>query len=492
MADYIILRNNVLVPLSNVSDIDVFNPYNVDLLFFSDGRLRKFIKNNIAYIALFNNLNEFIGYYIEKNFWAFNKNNPKRNISEVERKLLGLPFYFSLPLSEDFLNARVVLAHRDIIINGNVADENVAIKLRTSYKFIPYNIVKPIVEDVNFFYPTDYDLLEVDVASFTSLKPYFIFIVKKKYLGANGLLRELEDGEIDVLADIMYVLDEIFSDIHFTDYLTSKNLIEPFNAHINLPARYSSVIFGQIDPKYHYLYNDEYFALFRLKLIDFRYWLLNYKFDYSQIDINDLSVYIVNIFTIPELSTLSYSFKTNLINNILVNNIWIIGDWAFNKLNEEQAIIKIIRSIANETNGVLNYAEIDSFFDFLGKLYYNSISETLFEILYNSINDTIVLNDDGKGNKGQFVKAVYNLWLESKYNPDHENETIANNAMNLFTYTIETANHEYDDPTIFFPQIDYSKAPYLLGYDSEKFLLWYRDNFTFEFYKNKILAKIDV
>jgi hypothetical protein len=498
MSDLVVLYTGDIVYLSSVSDNDTFDPLNQDLLFFKSGRVRRFKKNGIAYMAIFDEITEeFVSYRSEISFWNYNKANIVENTSSTSYTALGSRFNILdvIAINVDD-NSRVVVAHKKIFPNS--LQNNAEIKYEIEYKFYPYKVAFPIRKFVDLLNPDGYEFISfVPQSVFGALTPYYHFIINKKYLGANGQLRDVDSGgddigEIGVLADVILVLDFVYISSGLINQLNILKLSEPFHKHINLPNRYNNN-YGSIEIEYHSLYDDEYFARFRLGLIEFRYWIIQYKDDYTKIDENALAVYIVNLFSYQELNALSYDTKINLLNKILRDNFWIIGNWGFNKLNEEEAIIKIIRSIASEDlNGNLNYSDIDKFMMFLNSIYDFAEEITLYQVLYDRINDTAFSSDDGKGNKGQLVKTVYNLWLESKFNPQHSVTTIAQNALSYFKYTPFNALWQTEDPTITFPIPDETAAPKIICYESEKILLWYVDNFKFEFYNNKILAKQDI
>lgn len=496
MKDLVVLYTGDIVYLSSISEDEIFDLSNNDLLFFSNGRVRRFKKNGIAYMAIFDeeNNNKFDSYRSEINFWNNNKINKNRTDTAANYTALGDRFNILdiIPINVDS-KANVILAHEEIYPQSLNTQ---GIKTETLYRSIPFGIASPLKETIDlYFIPSlsEYDFVDTTAKSvYPLLTPYYNFIKNKKYLGANGQLRDLTDSETSILTDVIQVFDFIFTQSGFLSHLTTLKLNEPFNKTIDLINRYNHN-YGTIDIKYHTLYNDEYFARLRLGLIEFKYWLIQYKDDYTKINSNDLVVYIVNLFDPVELSYLSYETKTNLLDKILIDNFWVIGNWGFNKLNEEEAILKIIRCIAKEDlDGTLNYSEIDKFMDFLNVIYDFSKKQTLYEVLYDRINDSAFLNDDGKGNKGQLVKIVYNLWSESKFNPQHSVSSIAQNALGLFQYTPYNSRWQSDDPTIIFPILDENAAPMLINYESEKTLLWYIDNFNFEFYKNKIVAKENI
>ncbi|MCV2487662.1 hypothetical protein OD917_22190 [Flavobacterium sp. SH_e] len=498
MKDLVVLASGDIVYLSSISDDETFDPLNNDLLFFSNGWVRRFKKNGIFYMAIFDESNDqFDSYRSEINFWNNNKINESKTYTVASFEALGGIFSILDVLPPKINgNDNVIFAHEMLYPESLETSE---IETETIYRSIPYHLYNSIdpKRQINILQSTspilsDYKIIHAGSKKIIPLlTPYYNFIIDKKYLEVNNQLRDLHDYELDILTDVIQVFDWIFSQTEFLNLLIALKLVEPFNQVINLPNRYNHD-YGIIDSKYHALYNDEYFARLRLGLIQFKYWLIQYNDDYSKINVNDLIVYIVNLFNPIELSYLPYKTKINLLDKILRDNFWIIGNWGVNKLNDEEAILKIIRAIAREeSNGTLNYSEIDDFMDLLNTIFDYNKKLTLYEVLYSRIDDSTLLSDDGKGNKGQLVKVVYNLWSESKFNPQHLVPSIAQNALSHFEYTPYNCRWQFDlnDPEILFPLLDENAAPMIINYESEKILLWYIDNFSFTFYENKILAK---
>lgn len=478
MANLVLMFDRTIVQLSDISDYSTYNPNDNDLLFFSNGTVRRFKKNGYAYVAIFSSIdNHFMGYFLESLFW--NSNNIRKGPEgSASKSNLGQKFTYYEPRN---LDGQVVLAHKVII---PPMDDINNLALNVLYKYVPYSVVAANRNTISL------DNAEYDYENFnlipvsSNLETYYNFIRRKQYLGSDGQLYYLDTSQLSVLWDVVYVLNEIYSDPELLDYFSSKEVQIVFDTHLNLSNRYSNN-FGEIDPLYHNLYNEEYFARFRLQLIKFRYWLLRYKRNYNDIDANNLSVFIIDIFPVIELSYLLYNTKIKLLNLILLNSGWIIGNWFINKFNEEEAIIKLVSCIPyKDSLGKYNYIEIDTFFNYLNEIYdYTSIfPETLFEVLYSAVDDSAFFNDNGTGNLGKFIKVIYDLWLLSKFNPFHQDPIIAENALDIFTYTDYAAN------TAIPPQNASIAAPLILGYQSEKVLLWYKDNFNFKFIENQIMA----
>lgn len=499
MEDAVVLYNGYIVYLSSVSDNETFEPKDANLMFFENGTVMRFKKNNTPYIAIFDSdTDEFVGYYSEKKFWENNTIKRKRTAFDDANELsanyrfnLGdrfddTPIYwFEIPK-----DTRVIMAEK--FVQEFVDQPPPQPKMYYHYRSERYETAKN--KKLNTFFglyelSDDHPLVSSDI--YSPLINYRKFIIDKKFLSVQGDLYDLNSVNITELNDVVFVLTEIFNDASLINYLTEKKFIEPFVKHINLNNRFLPAD-GTIELNYHNIYNSEYFSKLRLKLIEFWYWIVNYREDYSEIDVNDLSVYIVNIFPDIELSGLSFDTKMNLLNMILKDNFWVIGDWYFNELDEEAAIIKIVRAMAREDeNGTPVYSEIDAFFDELNGLYDYSENETLFEKLCSVIDDPIFFSDDGKGSLGQFIFSVYSLWIESKFNPHHDVYETAENALTYFNYTPYSAYSEamIDHPYDVLSYIDKSAAPIQLGYESEKILLWYCDNYVFDFEDSKIVAK---
>lgn len=479
MEDAIMLFDGTVVPLSKVSENTLFDPYNSHLLYFDDytengiqrmGRVKRFKRGPISYMSIFNSdSNLFEGYYNEEKFWKKNYDSLDYNTSVANMASLGFPFEPGIPFQNYDPNMKVYFCVKWISKDGT------NYKLVTHYTYCYYQDVTPTAQ-LNDFTPTG-NILNDPLT--TELNTYGNYITDKKVLLPDGTLGNISES---VLFDILYVWNEIFSDTSLVSYLTNNELVEPFIHHINLSSRYNSN-FGVVDDLYHNLYDGEYFNLLRLRLIELRYWLLNYKEDYSKIEFHEISTIIVNIFPREELSYIPYEVKIELLEKTIAGRFWIKGDWYFNRLNDEEAIVKLVRSF-----GQTQITEVDDFLDYLNSIQDYSKRKTVYQFLYDRINDAILFQDDGSGNRGQFVKSIYLLWLSSKYNPYHIDQTIAESALGYFNYTPFNAQWEYYDDSIpnISKHVDFEASPMLLNYESNKVLWWYMDNSKFEFYLNKI------
>jgi len=475
MEDSIMLVDGRFIKISAVSDNKIFNPLDENMLFLDNGRLLRFRKGSISYIALSKVVdgtitNIFDGYFSERNFWSYNDLKLKKeNSLAAQHEALGLRKdgeFFDYHAEQ---NSNVFFCYRYIEKVNNT------LELVTKYgskerKLLDQNST---INDVSLSYS------RIELAP--EIAAYGIYVIGKKFLGPNGTLYELGDIQKAVLFDILYILNELFKDQLLIDFLEKQKLYEVFQTHLYLYIRYGPIN-SQIDPAYHKLYSEEYFSTLRLNLVEFRYWILQFNQLYYNVDINRLAAYIINIFPTVELSSLKYEVKINLLDKIVKGNLWIIGDWVINDVNEELAVIKVINSMYREENNTPVYTEIDSFMDYLDTRIQYDKYETMFMVLYKKINDGV---SPGKGNTRLLINAIYNLWTQSKYNPNHENAQIAESALTKFNYTPYTAT---DSPTVSPGSIDINAAPLLLGYQSEKILLWYSDNFKFPFFRDKICA----
>ncbi|WP_293785801.1 hypothetical protein [uncultured Pedobacter sp.] len=448
MEDSLKLANNLYVKISAVSDLNYFEPEDSNMVFFDDGTLKRFKKNGKPYLALTDGKGDFVGYFLEKNFWAFNKfTNEVKNEQYALRPSLGLEALFYGYDAEP--NSKVFFSYKFIAREGNT------FKLTTEYGF---KLRKDLGIDSNI--KTIGKLTEISKTVLDDVIAYGNYIIKKKYLTPNGILSPLDDDELEDLFDVLYVLNELFKDNLFIDFLQSNDLYDILEAHVDLPNRYLAPN-NDIDEPYHKLYNQEYFALLRIKLVEFRYWILGFDHEYHKISIDELIVYLINIFPSVELSYLIYNVKYKILKKILLESIWKKGDWYFNKINQEEAIVKIVGLFYTTIGGGVNITEVDKFMDDLQKPL-EPKKETLFEILYKTVDDPVFFSDDGKGNKGQVISTMYKMWLVSKYNPYKDNDEN--------TISTEISYH-----------YDKKEAPILLNYKSSTFLGIKFDDFSFNF-----------
>lgn len=450
MEDSLKLADNLYVKISAVSDLNYFDPEDSNMVFFEDGTLKRFKKSGKAYLALVDSKGYFVGYFLEANFWAFNKfTDVVKNQQYADRPSLGdSALFFGYDAEPD---SKVFFSYKSISRQEDTFQLMIKYGNKSRKDLNKDSDIKTIGE-----------LTKVSTAVLGNINAYGNYIINKKYLTPNGTLSLLDQNDIDELFDILYVLNELFKDNLFIEFLQSVGLFDILEAHIDLPNRYLAPLPNNgIDEPYHKLYNEEYFALLRIKLIEFRYWVLQFNREYHRINIDELIVYLVNIFPAVELSYLLYSVKLKILKKILTEGIWKKGDWYFNKINEEEAIVKIMSLFYTTVGGSINFTEVDKFMDDL-QTSFEPNKETLFEIIYKAVDDPVFFGDDGKGNKGQVISTMYKMWLVSKYNP------YKNNDENTISTEI---SYHYDK----------KEAPILLNYKSSTFLGIKFDDFSFNF-----------
>lgn len=210
----------------------------------------------------------------------------------------------------------------------------------------------------------------------------------------------------------------------------------------------------------------------------------------------------------------------------------------FEKEEEEKFTLRIIESFAYEPT---SQSDRDSFLEWLiSKKQENFLGEiTLYEVLYGqmstswNITETFITFSNWvmetdfvpTNTKGAYVQILYALWQNSKYNPYNELNNIKDNTIGLislsnkaeftqqpatntegylYNYTLETGYETFpssEDTSCanwsqfctlkrFYRQTPYAlqTAPLSIPYESEKIGGIFSDNFTFEFYGEKIKA----
>lgn len=456
MKHFVVMYSGEILNLSDVSDMEIYDPNNVDLMFFKNGRVRRFKKNNKFWMAIFEDVtNKFVGYRNETAFWDNNFVIQSDNSLGVNIEDLGTPY--------PVLNEFEYLANEEdkiILIHKSLYYEVSEFKLRTKYVYIPYN---------QYNNETNYELLytfsnELGLSSF--LETYYNYIVDKKFLNKNT--QTLYFSSYEILRDILQVLHFIYSTSGIINRLNELNFKVVFDKHLDINIRYNNN-YDEIEPKYHNLYDEEYFSRFRLNLIEFKYFLQQYSEDYSKIDEKKLIISIVNVFPVEELKFLSIEKRLEIIELIIENKYWIFGDLFINTLGEQEALIKLINTV-----DIYNQVEVNTFLSYLISKKYPTgntsppYKENLFSILYKKLknyNDTSKLIVELKDNKTRFITAIYALWEESMFNPYRNggfDTTLIDN--NTFDY-----NKNYQHYAI-------------LNYKSEKNKFGiYEDEYKFEF-----------
>jgi hypothetical protein len=365
---------------------------------------------------------------------------------------------------------------------------NVSTHIFTNDSFfsqLPNFISQPFTTDLGIF-----------ISNSQHLSPHYNFYSYYSYVSYNKILRpgdtipsDLSSTEKEYVETITLLFHHLFVLTEFVEKLNEYNyyfLFERYFEIFNFIAADNPVISSD---DYYESFGGNYFHIFYLRLHEFYLWAKGglVFFEY------DMLTRIVGLFDSNVLKHLDYTKKTELLKLILFDNWFVTGRWnpflSENKLTEEEVIVKIIQSIRKEdSNGNLNYDNINDFMDKLNSPPFyepTTNSTTLFQVLYSKVDDDVFFGDDGNGAKGQMIKAIYSLWVDSKYNPS--NPVILENQKIITNYTSYNALWKFDDP-IEADVIDYNAKPLILNYESDKILLWYNDNFEFPFYQNKIIA----
>ncbi|MFK8008662.1 MAG: hypothetical protein AB8H03_20050 [Saprospiraceae bacterium] len=539
MREAIILEDGYIVYLDEISETETFDAEDTDVLFsIKTGRVRRFkgnqgLTNNDYFKALYSvATGKFNGYFPEVEFWE--KETPKKNNNEISGISERDFRYFNLvDWGPNIINNLQTIEQDTKVLSiikemdwqsdndGNLTNVELKIKIK---KFNFKNLASQYPTPENFkvngnrvlyngkalsFDDIDasfdgFDEVEIISPLDSNFLDYSISTQVKEFINPDGTTSFNYYYDVTLITDIVHLFQQLlFDDNELLTYLNTNNLYIPFQRHFDL-VRAS---FFATDPiiteqEYYSTFTREYFSLMRLRLIEFKEWVDAIAFKPNFLFTNILSlpkkidfvVRIVSLFSHLELSKLSYLTKTQLLEDMIKNNYWLKGNWNpfFSGLNltEEEVVVKIVQSISSEDdNGNLNHNEINDFLDMLSKppSFISDTKKSYYQILYDKIDDNTFFGDDGKGNKGQFVKSIYLLWLNSKYNPN--NTDLPSATLVSHSYTPHNASWQFEDETFVGPAtFDETASPELINYESEKVLLWYDDNFNFPFKGDKIVA----
>ncbi|QTD39017.1 HNH endonuclease [Polaribacter batillariae] len=323
----------------------------------------------------------------------------------------------------------------------------------------------------------------------TDIKWYLGSVIDREFKINDKGDRFIGDRQIDVIENVVFLFNEIFSDTDFVQKIgpDKYNLRFIFDKHFEIINNIGNIY----DISLYDTYLDfNYFIKLRSRLVEFNTWVKGRTWYNTPLeDKEDILTRIFGLFTPATLREIPYDKKIALL-SLLLSNFYVSGRWFPTpleyKLTEEELVIKIVQSIIRYDNqGVIVYDEINMFMDLLNNLSeikYTDKSKTVYELLESSINFDVFF-EDGKGAKGQFIKAVYDLWLLSKYNPeavyDHGSEA------KVYEYTNYNAITNIKESK----KVDKNAAPYIVPYQSEKKSLWYSDNMTFIIVGEKIQVK---
>ncbi|MFC4635979.1 hypothetical protein ACFO3O_18855 [Dokdonia ponticola] len=271
----------------------------------------------------------------------------------------------------------------------------------------------------------------------------------------------------------------------------------------------------------------------------------------------DKMFYLALPLTAKSLSFLNIEIKKSIIDHLIDNKL----NYSLTKEDEEEFIIRIINSFAYD----LDIIEINAFLEWLlteketvdrysdpNHIKYDTKYRTYYEVLYlkmsSPLNITVATaaltnwlfesNWQPTDTRGLFTKAIYTLWIISKYNPytlddnpllkensigmitrdsndnlmyelepevpndpitpDNPGQDIQLSAMPpnpepLYYYTKYTAFEQTEENVIdgtrysYFHKYD-EAAPILINYESNKTANFYIDNHDFIFSNNKIIV----
>ncbi|WP_158837820.1 hypothetical protein [Polaribacter sp. L3A8] len=328
----------------------------------------------------------------------------------------------------------------------------------------------------------------IDFAN-TDIKWYLDSVITRKFKINDDGSRFIGERQIDVIENVVFLFNEIFSDADFVQKTgpNGYNLKFIFDKHFEIINNIGNVYDISLYDTY---FDFNYFIKLRSRLVEFNTWVKGRTWVNTILeDKEDILTRIFGLFTPASLRELLYDEKIALL-SLLLSNFYVSRRWLPTpleyKLTEEELVVKIIQSIIRyDDQGVVDYNDINKFMDLLNnlsKIKDTDKSKTVYELLESSINFDVVF-EDGRGAKGQFIKAVYDLWLLSKYNPesvyDHGSDKIPYNYTNYNALT-----NIKESKTV-----DPDAAPYIVPYESEKKLLWYVDNMNFIIVRKKIQVK---
>jgi len=532
--DAVVLEDGRIIYLDEVSTDSIFVLNQTNITFNFNGRLNKFKRNQLVnndyYMEIYDEVTgKFIGYFPELEFWNSAKpNNTSTDVIPLNsndarlyrNSYLGSSYTISKE-TEIKEGTNIIMFYRNMMTSNEVmsyirkfnftrntnAYPNPNQIIVTENKILINN--NPITMDDIVTFPGYLEIIN-STPIVTKLHNYYLKVSQKCFIQPNGSYDfDNTDYTGFTVLDVTFLLHQLYSNTEFIDYLDINNLKHPFEKHIDIIKDSSFTILPQI--VFEENYTLECFSLMRIKLLEFKYWINGVAFKPDNFfedllykpTIEDFIVRIIGVFNSIELSALPYQIKIDFLQKMLEKNLFLTGRWwpfySKLKLTEEEVVVKLIESIKfKDANGVLNYFYID---DFLNKLntkpwwILTDSTETLFEFLYNKIHDDVFLGDDGTGARGQFVKAVVNLWSDSSYNPYRvrtdvieDPEDVALNALNNFIYT-STPAFILSETGVGVELVDEFAAPMLLDYESKRVLLWNINDFSFDFEETKIVVK---
>ena len=510
MREAVVLMNGQIIYLDAITNDSVYNPLTTEVVFdFSTGRVKEFTKNNKTYMAFYSVDNDEFLYYIESNhFWKSATFSKKEHDYSTSIASVFSDYVFRVINEDNFSTdvagfgiidvdpgTKVIMCKETLgfLENQNQEFEGKFYFHKESFTYpnrplkSNENIGVGISGLPNYMVYTEVSIPIVN----SDIEDYLNSFSSKQYkrIINDQVDYYFEDSHRLIITEITFLFNKIFKNSRFLTFINNPENLDVkkvFQKHFEI------INHTGIQPYFHDIYTEPFMNLFRIRLVEFYTWISSTNIN-NQDDI-DVYVRVISLFSEKELMELDYLTKVDILHRLLKGNLWVSGRWnpfySGNKLTEEETIVKLIRSFYREDNGNIVYSEINSLFDLLNRQYRYSTNKnySLFQALYEKIQDTILFEDNGKGARGQLVNALYILWTHSKFNPNHQIPSIADNALTFFTYSSGNAQWEFYETGNNNPSIDETKSPAIIPYKSDKKLLWYFDNFKFAFVNNKIYA----
>ncbi|MDY0088735.1 MAG: hypothetical protein RBR78_00045 [Flavobacteriaceae bacterium] len=519
MRQAVVLINGYIVYLDTITDTSVYDVENTDITFdYNTGRVLSFTKNGHSYMAVFNSDTGTFKNYV-KIFDFYNNSKPTRYKESYITSIGNSSLESSVFKVKNIFNGWDVMNQYGYGVEQGkgVAEGTEVILVRESINYYGSTTNKLIVETKTFIFQNrnlynyedfnniDYfngnSTVTVDIntnhtdplnVEFDYIEKYTSSIKTKRFRNPITNNYYLYNYIINNIQEITFLLYKtIYKNYALSNYLLFEGFLEVFYKHFEIIHHFDyaqNPNYGGTD-FYYKNYTEAYFGILRVRLIEFYYWSKSLT---TYTDVNnkkhDLIIRIVSLFHEFELSILDLTVKTNLLKKFLNDNTRIMGRWnpffEGTLLSEEEVVIKIVKSIkrVNE-DGTLNYEDINTFMDILNSttFFKTTKNETLFEFLYDKIDPDVIFG--GAGNRGKFVDAVYQLWLNSKYNSKADLGSIVNHQYHYTEFNALIYDAELDEYTK-----DTTAAPRIIPYESEKKWLWNDNNFKFIFKDNKIIA----
>ncbi|MEN1786202.1 MAG: hypothetical protein AAGF77_13860, partial [Bacteroidota bacterium] len=209
MKEALVLYDGRLVPHFMVSDKTAFDPFDPEMQFFPDGRLRRFRKNKVSYMAFFVNdkESEFIGYFVEKEFWDNNRFKTSEQKITAPRAAVGTKFSTAYRIPKVTIGTTVYRSHRSVKWQNN------SFSLITTTGKVVYDGTEASLDFQNA------ETQKKSTAIKAQLIAYGKYIINKKLSLPDRTLYPLTEAELATLEDIIFILDEILDNAPLINFL---------------------------------------------------------------------------------------------------------------------------------------------------------------------------------------------------------------------------------------------------------------------------------